>query len=200
MARKSVKMKKIDGVIYYTSTYFAEEVYLSKRAARSYLADFKSIEGHTNPRLYEKAVMDKAVDSYKNGISTKEIYEKKRMEKLMNEEYERAGIEEDEEWEFRSKWEPKDNEEDYYLYYEEQYEKNRHQIHLDNEFRNVLPIKMLECLFYIQGYEFDIQKFQEDFILHDECESFRDPGDVRTEEHVKAVDRLESPNAYLRDI
>lgn len=196
MARKSLRTKTINNITYYTSTYFATEVFVSKRYARDYLEDFKSIDGHTNPKLYEKSIMDKAIDSYKHGHSTKEKYEKYKMKKLIAEEQIRSGLEEDEEYKKMIEFNQIIDEGRYY----ESLDNMVYNSYLNNNFEKELLIKMLEYLFFIQGYKFDIEKYRDDFKLHNKCEADREPGIMRTEEHIKAFDRLKSQSAYLQNL
>lgn len=195
MPRESVSYKNINGVLYYTSTYFAEQVFVSKRGARAFLEDFKSLDGHSNPKLYDEATMDKAIVAYQQGKKTKEIYEKKRLEILLEEERMRAGDEEDANRDFLLNQENLNEE---ILNNDEEYQiEAQVRLYAKKRFDNELPIMMLKHLLYIHGYEFDEMSYYKDLEFHELRESFRDLGDERTIEHLESVKRLESNHGYL---
>lgn len=196
MSRESVEKKIINGSLYYTSTYFANEVFVNKRGARAFLKTFKSIDGHSNPRLYDKVTMDKAITAYKKGNRTKEIYEQKRLEILMNEEKNRTKNEQELFLEYMEN-QPYMNEESLR---EEEGEKiiNYALSRADNIFEKELPIMMLKHLLHLHGYEFNETLYRKDLELHEISESFREPGNERTIEHIESVKRLESTHGYLK--
>ncbi|HEO8607575.1 TPA: hypothetical protein ACGO8I_000240 [Streptococcus suis] len=199
MARKSVETKNINGVLYYTSTYFANEVFVNKREARAFLEDFNSLKGHTNPRLYDKNTMEKAISSYKNGYRTKDIFDKKIQDILINQEIQRASAEGKN-----------------YLTYLENFDQITENAQLKNDighqmevsarsaalkkFETDLTNTMLKHLLYLQGYEFDEEKYLNDLILNEGREIVRDDGDERDLEHILALKRLSSSNSYLKKV
>lgn len=199
MARKSVETKNINGFLYYTSTYFANEVFVNKREARAFLEDFNSLKGHTNPRLYDKNTMEKAISSYKNGYRTKDIFDKKIQDILINQEIQRASAEGKN-----------------YLTYLENFDQITENAQLKNDighqmevsarsaalkkFETDLTNTMLKHLLYLQGYEFDEEKYLNDLILNEGREIVRDDGDERDLEHILALKRLSSSNSYLKKV
>ncbi|CAM3227008.1 hypothetical protein STPL106120_01195 [Streptococcus pluranimalium] len=199
MPRKSVETKNINGILYYTSTYFANEVFVNKREARAFLEDFNSLKGHTNPRLYDKNTMDKAISSYKNGYRTKDIFDKKSQEMLINQEIQRASTEGNN-----------------YLTYLENLDQTAENERLKNDigyqmevyaritalkkFETDLTNTMLKHLLYLQGYEFDEEKYLNDLILNEVREITREDGVERDLEHTLALKRLSSSNSYLKKV
>lgn len=199
MPRKSVETKNINGILYYTSTYFANEVFVNKREARAFLEDFNSLKGHTNPRLYDKNTMDKAISSYKNGYRTKDIFDKKSQEMLINQEIQRASAEGNN-----------------YLTYLENLDQTAENERLKNDigyqmevaarcaalkkFQTDLTNTMLKHLLYLQGYEFDEEKYLSDLFLNEIRETIREDGVERKLDHISVVNRLNSPHSYLKKV
>jgi len=192
MARKAVEIKKVGETTYYTSTHFAKTVYVNKREARAFLEDFQSIEGHTNPRLYDKKTMEKAINAYKQGKRTRDVYEKKKLERLRMKEVNRVGKEEDIYFEFLESLDSSEkevSEEEYYA-----------RIYAHNKYKQELPIMMLRHLLYLQGYNFNEMLYLKDLILHEISEIYREDGEKRRIEHIEAIERLESNDGYLEEI
>lgn len=199
MARESVDTKNINGVLYYTSTYFAKKVFVNKRDARGFLEDFSSLEGHTNPRLYDQKTIEKAIDSYKNGYRTKDIYNKKRLKLLVEQEIKRASIEEKNYYSYLENYDPvSENEE---LINDIGFQMEVIALNsAKNKFEANLTKMMLKHVLYIQGYEFDEKQYLDDLVLNEVQEIVRDEGEVRALDHINALKRLNSLNAYLKKV
>ena len=199
MPRLSVETKIINGVLYYTSTYFANQVFVNKRDARAFLEDFNSLKGNTNPKLYDKNTMDKAIDAYINGLRTKDIYEKNIQETIVNQEIQRAITEENNHWAYLKNYDP---------IAEMELTKNDMGYQMDyiarstaqKEFETNLTNMMLKHLLYLHGYEFDEKKYLDDLIFNEEREIVRDIGEERELEHIFTLKRLNSSNSYLKKI
>ena len=199
MPRKSVETKNINGVLYYTSTYFANEVFVNKREARAFLEDFNSLKGHTNPRLYDKNTIDKAISSYKNGYRTKDIFDKKRQEMLINQEIQRSNTEENNHLAYLENSDP---------IAEMELTKNDMGYQMEavalstaqKKFETNLTNMLLKHLLYLQGYEFDEKKYLDDLIFNEVQEIVRDIGEERELKHIFALKRLNSSNSYLKKV
>ncbi|MBY4633687.1 hypothetical protein FAJ36_00410 [Streptococcus suis] len=189
MARRRVNTKVIDGETYYTTAYFVDETGMKDRQARKFLEGFTGLEGHTNPQLYEKKIMDRAIEACMNETRRAEL-QALHIELLKKKEQELAGKEED-------------------AYLESL--QNMHNYQIDNldeiyqtksfaekKFNQELPIMMLRQLIYALGYEFNEELYRQDFMFHEVSETLRDIGEVRSEEHIKTCERLRSSNSYLK--
>ena len=175
------------GVRYYTTRYFADKTFMTPRNARNILSKYESVPGYSNPRLYTKQVMDIAIATYnarKSAEEVEEILEKKR-----------AKEEEQQAQEFLQ----------YCTSKKQEITENTISDQIENEaiysvqkdYNARLLIMMMKHLFYLQGYEFDEELFQNDLQFNAIAEAFREAGEMRSKEHRKIIKRLESNHAYF---
>lgn len=196
MPRKAVSTKNVNGVLYYTSTYFAEEVGLESRQARKYLEDFQSLEGHKNPRLYDKKTIDKAVNAYMSGKEG-ELLAEQRRQRMREMEQERARKEEQtyiEQIEELIQNQAKGQENDENIQRDE-YVRAK----VENIYKSELVIMLLKHILFNQGFEFDEKLFKQDLLTFHDVEAIRRSGDEYTDDELEVVSRLKSNNAYLID-
>lgn len=187
-------MKDIDGMTYYTSTYFAEEVGVGSRQARKYLEDFQSLEGHTNPRLYDKKTIDKAVNAYMGGRQG-ELFAEQRRNKMREIERKRAEAEEQayiEEIEklIQNRTNVQENDENLQR---EEYIRGK----VESIYKSELTIMLLKHVLYNQGFEFDENQFKLDLLDFHTIEYIRQHGDEYKNEELEVLSRLNSNNSYL---
>lgn len=187
-------MKDIDGMTYYTSTYFAEEVGVGSRQARKYLEDFQSLEGHTNPRLYDKKTIDKAVNAYMGGRQG-ELFAEQRRNKMREIERKRAEAEEQayiEEIEklIQNRTNVQENDENLQR---EEYIRGK----VESIYKSELTIMLLKHVLYNQGFEFDENQFKLDLLDFHTIEDIRQHGDEYKNEELEVLSRLNSNNSYL---
>lgn len=195
MPRKAVSTKNVNGVLYYTSTYFAEEVGLGSRQARKYLEDFQSLEGHKNPRLYDKRTMDKAVDAFMSGKEG-ELYMEQRRKKMREMEQKRAKAEEQayiEQIDMLIQNQAKGQENDENI-------QNDEYVHakVESIYKSELVIMLLKHILFNQGFVFDEGQFKEDLLTIHFADSIRQAGDEYSDEELGALNRLKSYYAYLK--
>ncbi|MEW4355114.1 hypothetical protein AB1I63_09750 [Streptococcus pneumoniae] len=209
MARIESTYKIVDGQKYFTSNHLANKYFIDKRTARNFLKSYPSLEGSKNPRLYEEEVMKCAVDDYEEKTTPanrEKFYEKIRaaredsfyssqiLEELSKLEVKRKELEEykDADPETQHKLDE--------LRKQTEYEIEHKEAALEaakKEFATNLPTMLLKHLLYVQGYSFNEEQYKRDLELHHLSELFREAGVMRSEEHRKAVKRLESNKGYL---
>ncbi|HEM3570064.1 TPA: hypothetical protein U1B89_002091 [Streptococcus suis] len=185
MGRVPVDCKKYKGKKYYPSSYLAKKLYLSPERSRAVLQDYENIsELGTNPKFYDKQLLDKIIDDYNNDkIKSKALQkrkEKERAKKIRLEE-ERAKAEK--------------------LTYESSEPMERPgSFFLANQMKEKLVSTMLNNLFAALGYEFDLELFYEDIekIADYEC-SVRKIGVARPLDIVEAENRLLGNDGYLKN-
>lgn len=196
MPRNKIKKKYIDGMTYYTSTYFAEQVGVGSRQARKYLEDFQSLEGHTNPRLFDKKTIDKAVNAYMGGRQG-ELFAEQRRNKRREIEQKRA------EEEFMT----------FYAQIDEETQKQSNSqgsdegvyilesviAYVNEIYKSELGIMLLKQILFNQGFVFDEGQFKKDLLTIHFADSIRQVGDEYSDKELEARDRLNSNNAYLID-
>lgn len=183
-----IKSKTIikNGTRYYTARYFAEKTFMSVRNARNVLSKYECIKGYSNPRLYTKQVMDVAIASY-NADKSLEVIEEKLEEKRAAEELQYRECLQYPIFDEQNKLE---NDIGYQVESEAIYSVRK-------DYNERLLIMMMKHLFYLRGYEFDEELFQNDLEFNAVAEAFREEGEMRSKEHRKIIKRLESNNAYL---
>ncbi|HEM4423948.1 TPA: hypothetical protein U1Y65_000960 [Streptococcus suis] len=143
--------------------------------------------------------IDKAISSYKNGYRTKDIFDKKRQEMLINQEIQRASTEGNNYLTYLEKLDQTAENERLKNDIGYQMEVSAHSTAL-KKFETDLTNTMLKHLLYLQGYEFDEEKYLNDLILNEVREIVRDDGDERDLEHILALKRLSSSNSYLKKV
>ena len=187
MSKKAVPNKIIDGKMYYTSTHFAQHVHLDSRQARRYLQAFKSLEGYTNPRLYDKKTMDKAIDAYQHSKAGKLLKEHRRQRML---EIERERDKE---------------EENAFIEQENTREDNQNttiediaRTYVDSIYKSELVLMLLRTILYNQGFVFDEKQFKQDLVELHILNSVRHPGDSYTEEELILISRTHSIHSYIK--
>lgn len=210
MARAVRDTVIVKGVVYYTSNYFVKQTAYevmgnknalanAQRQARKFLEGYSSIDKHTNPKLYSKAEMDKAINDYRTsqGLSREEL-EQKREELRAKEE---AGEWEDLEFEekqsqFDEVRAPSNNQDDpeesYWQYLERQISSDIKEYKEKNLLKD-----MLQATLFCLGYEFDVERYEDDINYDIREESYRDYGVTRSKKHREARRRLQSPKSYL---
>lgn len=196
MPRNKIKMKDIDGMTYYTTTYFAEQVGVGSRQARKYLEDFQSLEGHTNPRLFDKKTIEKAVNAYMSGRQG-ELFAEQRRNKMREIEQKRA------EEEFMTFYASIDEatqkqsnsqESDEGAYIEEHIN-----TYVNTIYKSELGTMLLKHILFNQGFVFDEGQFKKDLLTIHFADSIRQVGDEYSDKELDALYRLNSNNAYLID-
>lgn len=95
MARKKTSKKKVNGITYFTSNYFAEKTYTSDRSARDFLRKYNSELNSVNPKLYSYETINKAIVEYELSQSKplevrKNEKKERKNEKMLKEEIKRA--------------------------------------------------------------------------------------------------------------
>ncbi len=178
MPRRSVESKIIDGKKYYTSAYFTGETGMDSRSARKFLEDFQGLEGHTNPRLYDEKTMEKAINACMNDS---------RAQILREEKSKNMAEKEEDHWERILLGETNGDE------FLEQF---RREVESDSYKLDML-IVMLKHLLFLQGYEFDTELYKADLESNLITESVIQPGELRSDDAIKILERLKSNNAYL---
>lgn len=194
MARNKMTEKYIDGVTYYTSTYFAEQVGVGSRQARKYLEDFQSLEGHTNPRLFDKKTIDKAVSAYMSGRQG-ELFAEQRRNKMREIERRRAEVEEQTHIEQIEKL--SQNLENGQVNTENLQRNEYIRAKVESIYKSELAIMLLKHVLFNQGFEFDENQFKQDLLTFHYVEDVRQYGDEYTDNELEVLSRLNSNNSYL---
>ena len=83
MGRLPADCKEYKGKNYYPSSYLAKKLYLSPERSRAVLQDYENIsELGTNPKFYDKQLLDKIIDDYNNDkIKSKALQKRKEKER-----------------------------------------------------------------------------------------------------------------------
>lgn len=194
MPRKAIKTKVINGITYYTSNYFVDKCYVSPRVARNYLEDFSSLEGHTNPKLYDKDTINKAIASYCYSPKTKERYQKIKQQIMLEGEIDRAYEAES----LISEDVYPDPQNDYAPTTSEEIEIRNHKLLVEKTYIQKLPIMLLKHLLFIQGYEFDEDQFLSDLDISLWDDNYRDERETPTDKVLEAKVRLRSNDGYFK--
>ena len=187
MLKEVVTEKTIDGKRYYTSTYFAQQVYLDSRQARRYLQEFKSLEGYTNPRFYDEKTMSKAIDAYLHSKAG-ELLKEHRRQRMLEIERERAK-----------------EEENAFIEQENTREDNQNttiediaRTYVDSIYKSELVLMLLRTILYNQGFVFDEKQFKQDLVDLHILNSVRQPGDSYTEDELILISRTHSIHSYIK--
>ena len=187
MSKKVVTHKIIDGKMYFTSTHFAQQVFLDSRQARRYLQEFKSLEGYTNPRLYDEKTMSKAIDAYLHSKAG-ELLKEHRRQRILEIERERAK-----------------EEENAFIEQENTREDNQNttledlaRTYVDSIYNSALVLMLLRTIFYNQGFVFDEKQFKQDLVDLHILNSGRHPGDSYTEDELNLISRIHSIHSYIK--
>lgn len=184
------KVKKLevikDGIRYYTSTHFAEQVHVTERTARKFLENWPCIPESKNPKLYTKEVMEGAIYLYskQNGNRIDNL--------LLKEEELRASAEEDAEREYLENFDP---EEAYRELEEVNDDLGIYEMSMQ-EYKETVNQRMLQSILSVLGYEFNEELYKKD-LEYKNWDVIRVAGDKRSLEVVKAFKRLEN-NDYLQ--
>ena len=80
------KIRIINGIKYYTSSYISEKLGITERQARTLLSKYKCLNGYKRPRLYPKSEIDNLLYDYRKSKNLDEdefenIVEERRMKK-----------------------------------------------------------------------------------------------------------------------
>lgn len=211
-----------NGKTYYTSTYFANKVNLSKRAARDYLKDFTHEDISENPKLYKKSIINKAITSYQKKTSS--ISEADIEAKILAKELERAKdvymqihkvteseIEEMEKNNYNF-LEPKEIQEPGISM--EEISKiivkntkstinammnliNNSLIHESSEKYDIFLTLVIKNLFSILGYEFDFKQVEHDIRTTEYYWRHKGPDTAKSLSEIEAFNRMDSNDGYL---
>lgn len=175
----------------YTSKDVAQKLYITESHARKFLRDnnITPIEQGTKPLHYTKIEYEKAIEMYKSRYSEKLL---KRKEML---EHARAEEEENRYLEYRHYIESKEKE----ITTEADREKEYIEYLVDKRFKENLPIFMLDSLIRLHGKTFNKSMLKKDITLDMKYEYYRNPGDMRSIDHIEALERLNDPMSYLED-
>ena len=194
MPRKAVETKNVGGILYHTSTFFAKEVGLGNRQARKYLEDFQSLKGHTNPRLYDKTTMDKAISAFMRSKEGELLMELRR-KKMREIERKRAEIEEQTHIDQIEKLSHNlENGQEKI----ENLQRNEYILaKVESIYKSELAIMLLKHVLFNQGFEFDENQFKQDLLTFHYVEDIRRYGDEYTDDELEVLSRLNSNNSYL---
>lgn len=175
----------IDGVQYFTSLYFANNIHVAKKTARNFLSKYDCVPNHPNPKLYSEQTMAQAFQDYENQSTNRRVFAGQKLEILQ--EYVRVLDEEHEEKKLSGK---------------------STSLALSSPAAEIgkddnVPLKlnmilsMLRHLLTSQGYSFDEKRYTKDALFDIEHEGKRECGSSRSIEHRAAIKRLNSSSAYL---
>lgn len=207
-----------NGKTYYTSTYFANKVNLSKRTARDYLKDFTHEDISGNPKLYRKSIIDKAITSYQkktSSISQAEIFTKelKRVKDMYMQIYEvtESEIEEMEKnnYDFRKpnkiQKEGITTEEISRITGEDIIKAlnttshliNNSLIHKSSKKYDIFLYNIIKSLLSILGYEFNFRQLESDIRVTEFYWKHKGPATAKSLSEIEAFDRMNSNDGYL---